>query len=66
MWSNCLLNLGMAFLIGNMVFVRDAQYLAVAPHFHSLYSSLQNSAVMVLDSQTHRKMDVTRECPLNQ
>ena len=41
MWSNCLLNLGMAFLIGNMVFVRDAQYLAVAPHFHSLYSFLE-------------------------
>ena len=31
-WSNCLLGLGTDFLVGNMVFVRDAWYLAVAPH----------------------------------
>ena len=30
-WSVCLLDLGTDFLAGNMVFVRDAQYLAVAP-----------------------------------
>ena len=41
LWSNCLLDLGMDFLIGNMVFVGDAQYLVVAPHFHDLYSSLE-------------------------
>ena len=29
------------FLVGNMVFVRDAQYLALASHFHGLYSSLE-------------------------
>ena len=34
---------GMNFLVGNMVFVWDAQYLAVAPHFHGLYSSLELS-----------------------
>ena len=26
MWSNCLLDLGTDFLVGNMVFVRDAWY----------------------------------------
>ena len=40
-WSDCLLDLGMDFLVGNMVFVWDAYYLAVAPHFHGLYSSLE-------------------------
>ena len=40
-WSNCLLDLDTNFLVGNMVFVRDVQYLAVAPHFHGLYSSLE-------------------------
>ena len=38
-WSDCLLDLGTNFLVGNMVVVRDALYLAVAPHFHGLYSS---------------------------
>ena len=37
-WSDCLLDLGTDFFVGNMVFVRD---LAVAPHFHGLYSSLE-------------------------
>ena len=32
---------GTDFLVGNMVFVRDVSYLAVAPHFHGLYSSLE-------------------------
>ena len=40
-WSNCLLDLGTDFLVGNMVLVRDAWYLAIAPHFHGVYSSLQ-------------------------
>ena len=40
-WSDCLLDLGTDFLVGNMVFVLDAQYIAVAYHFHGLYSSLE-------------------------
>ena len=40
-WSNCLLDLGMDFLVGNMVFVLDVLYLVLAPHFHGLYSSLE-------------------------
>ena len=38
---DCLLDIGTDFLVGNTVFVGDAQYLAVAPHFHGLYSSLE-------------------------
>ena len=38
LWSDCLLDLGADFHVGNMVFVRDVSYLAVAPHFHGLYS----------------------------
>ena len=41
LWSNCLLDLGTDFHVGNMVFAWDVQYLAVAPHFHGLYSSLE-------------------------
>ena len=40
-WSNCLLDLDTDFLVSNMVFVWDLYYLAVAPHFHGLYSSLE-------------------------
>ena len=40
-WSDCQLDFGTDFLVGNMIFVWDAQYLAVAPHFHGLYSSLE-------------------------
>ena len=40
-WSNCLLDLGRDFLVGNMVFVEDAWYPAVAPHFLGSYSSLE-------------------------
>ena len=39
--SDCLLELGTDFLVGEMVFVGDAQYLAVAPHVHGLYFSLE-------------------------
>ena len=41
MWSDCLLDFGADFLVDKVVFVRDALYLAVAPHFHGLYSSLE-------------------------
>ena len=40
-WSDCLLDLGTDFLVGNMVFAWDAWYLAVLPHLHGLYSSLE-------------------------
>ena len=40
-WSDYLLDLGMDFLVGNMVFVCNVEYLAVAPHFCGLYSSLE-------------------------
>ena len=40
-WSDCLLDLCTDFLVGNMVFVQDVWYLALAPHFHGLYSSLE-------------------------
>ena len=36
-WSDCLLDLGTDFLVDNIVFVWDAWYLALAPHFHGLY-----------------------------
>ena len=42
-WSDCLLDLGTDFLIGNMVFVWDAWYLAVAPHFQGLCSSFKSA-----------------------
>ena len=44
-WSDCLLDLGTDFLIGNIVFVW----------------LLWSSAVRVHDSQAYRKMEVTRE-----
>ena len=40
-WSNCLLDLGTDFIVGNMFIACDAYYLAAAPHFHGIYSSLQ-------------------------
>ena len=40
-WSDCLLDLDTDLLVGNMVFVWDTKYLAVTPHFHGLYSSLE-------------------------
>ena len=41
-WSEGLhVDLGMDFLIGNMIFVWDTQYLVVAPDFHGLHSSLE-------------------------
>ena len=39
--SGRLLDLGTEFLVDNMVFVRDAQSLAVAPHVNGFYSSLE-------------------------
>ena len=40
-WSDCLLDLGMDFLVDNMVFAWDVLYLVIAPHFHGLYSFLE-------------------------
>ena len=40
-WSDCLLDLCTDFLVGNMVFVQDAEYLVEAPHFHALCFSLE-------------------------
>ena len=39
-WSDCLLDLGTDFLVGNVVFKWDVLYLAVASHFHGAHSSL--------------------------
>ena len=56
--SNYRLDLGMDFLIGNMVFIRDAS----RKHLISMACiHLWSSAVKVHDSQAYRKMDVTRE-----
>ena len=41
LWSDCLLDLGADFLVGNTIFVWDGQYLVVVPRFHSLYSSFE-------------------------
>ena len=38
--SDCLLDLSTDFPVGNKVYLWDAKNLAVAPHFHGLYSSL--------------------------
>ena len=35
-WSYCLLDLGTDFVVSNMIFLWDALYLAVAPHFYGL------------------------------
>ena len=59
-WSNCLLDLGMDFLVGNMVFVELCSILR--QYLISMACILLwNSAVRVHDSQAYRKMDVTRE-----
>ena len=47
-WSDCLLDLGTDFLVGNMVFVWDAWYLAVA-----LCILVWSSAVRVHDSRAY-------------
>ena len=39
--SNCVLDLGTDFLVGNVIFVWGAWYLAVPPYFHCSYSSLK-------------------------
>ena len=59
-WSDCLLDLGTDFLVGNMIFVWDAKYLAVAL-ISMTCILLWTFAVRVHDSQAHRKMDMTRE-----
>ena len=56
MWSDCLLDLGTDFLIGNMVFV------IVRLHLISMACILLwSSAVRFHYSQAYRKIDVTRE-----
>ena len=59
MRSDCPLDLGTDYLVGNVVFVSDASYLAVTPDFHGSYS-LQ-LCCDGHDSQAYRKMDVTRD-----
>ena len=74
-WSNCLLDLGTGLLVGNMAFVWDVWYLAVVPHFHGLYSSLelmmlqkdqQFSMQLILHkTKCHgqkKKLSLTRRC----
>ena len=60
MWSNCLLDLGTYFLVGNMVLFEMHSIL----RWHLISMAcilLWSSAVRVHDSQAYRKMDVTRE-----
>ena len=52
-WSDCLLDLGTDFLVGNMVWKHLISMACVLFFF--------SSAVTVHDSQAYRKMDVTRE-----
>ena len=52
-WSNCLLDPGTGFLVGNMVFV------CVVSSMDCIL--LWSSAVRVHDSPAYRKMDVTRK-----
>ena len=59
MWSDCLLDVGMDFLVGNMVFEMRR---VLRRHLISMACILLwSSAVRVHDSQAYRKMDVTRE-----
>ena len=59
-WSDCLLELGTDFLVGNMVLYETRSILWY--HFISMACILLwSSAVRVHDSQSYRKMDVTRE-----
>ena len=57
MWSNCLLVLGMHFLVGTMVFVCILRYHQISMGCSLLWSS----AVRVHNSQAYSKMDVTRK-----
>ena len=55
-WSNCLLDLGMDFLVGNLVLYE------IRSHVISMACNLLcSSAVRVHDSQSHRKMHVISE-----
>ena len=63
LWSSCQLDLGTDFLIGNMVFVWDAEYLVVAPHVHGLYSSVffdtVQPSVVKLSMFIHRETELS-------
>ena len=60
MWSNCLLDLGTDFLVGNMVLFEMHSILRL--HLISMACILLwSSAVRVHGSQAYREMDVTRE-----
>ena len=62
MWSDCLLDLGIDHLVGNMVFVIIEMRSILRQHLISMACILLwSSAVRVHDSHAYRKMDVTRE-----
>ena len=60
-WSNCLLDLGTDFLVGNIVFVYEMRSILRQHPISMACILLQSSAVRVNDSQTYRWMDVKRE-----
>ena len=49
-WSDFLLDLGTDFLVGSIVFVRDALYLAIAPRFHGLRTALRTRLTPCLNN----------------
>ena len=60
MWSNCLLDLGTDFLVGNILRIRCVVSCG-STSFPLLVFSLWSFVVRVRDSQAYTKMDVTRE-----
>ena len=63
-WSNCLLDLGTDFLVGNMVIVWDVQYLAVASHFHGLYFSLEHEGRWTWQGRYQSYLGAGRNTPV--
>ena len=60
-WSDCLLDLGTDFLVGNMVFEWDTYYLAVAPQFHGLYSSVEKRRIQAMEMRCYRIFHVSKK-----